>query len=59
MHLAVVVRGTGTRFDELVVEALLVPLEMVVRDGFSDGGPELTLAEEHQEGRGTRPGSNG
>ena len=30
MHFTVVVRGTGPRFDELVVETLVVPLVVVV-----------------------------
>ena len=48
MHLAVVVDGSSTRLDELVAKALVVPLEMVVRDELEDGGPEVVLAEDRQ-----------
>ena len=45
MHLAVVVGGSGTRFDELVVEALVIPLEMVVLEVLAEHASQVGLAE--------------
>ena len=45
MHLAVVVGRAGSRFDELVVEALVVAFDMVVLEVFAEHASEMRLAE--------------
>ena len=41
MHLAVVVGRSRTRIDELVVEALVIPLEVVVLEVFAEHASPL------------------
>ena len=45
MHLGVVVGGARARIDELVVETLVVPLEMVVLEVLAEHESEVVLAE--------------